>query len=91
MTTKRTVSPCLTLMSAGVKRIESVMSTWTVRVTLAATPGLPTAASASWPWPPAWVPEAKAPAAASAAPAAKTVLRKVCVMVSLEVAGMPRL
>jgi hypothetical protein len=39
----------------------SVISTVTVRLALLATPGFPIAVSSlSWPWPPAWVPPAKA-------------------------------
>jgi len=44
--TKRTVSPCLTAMRAGLKRMASVMSTFTVRFTFAALPGTPMAS----PW-----------------------------------------
>src|SRR5690349_5049477 len=72
-------------MSAGVKRMPSVMSTLMVRVALAATPGWPMAASASpWPCPPAWLPVAEAPAAATAQSAAKAALRRMlCFMVFL--------
>src|SRR2546422_2258708 len=57
LATKRIVSPCLTAMLEEWKRMSSVMSTVTVRVTLEATPGLPMASS---PWPPAWLPDAMA-------------------------------
>jgi hypothetical protein len=49
-----------TVTVEGVKRMLSVMSICTVRLTLAATPGLP---MASVPWPPAWLPAAKEPVA----------------------------
>jgi len=71
---RRTVSPFLTVRSEGVKRILSLISMVMVRLALAATPGLPMAVSppSSWPWPPAWLPLAKAAPDAASASMAKS-------------------
>ncbi|WP_455153502.1 hypothetical protein [Cupriavidus basilensis] len=49
-TTKRTVSPRLTAIESGVKRIVSAIDTLIVRDTLAGLPGWPDADSAEAPW-----------------------------------------
>src|SRR4030095_1986092 len=60
------------------KRMPSAMSTWTVRVALAATPGLPIASP--WPWPPGWVPVATAPVAVNAISAANAAWLPLFIM-----------
>ncbi|MNT36831.1 hypothetical protein D3C72_1729380 [compost metagenome] len=57
-TFRRTVSPALTSMLAGVKRMASDMSISMVRVTRAASPGLPMGAEAAGMAWPAWLPAA---------------------------------
>ena len=78
-TLKRTVSPALTCTCAGVKRMASVMSMSMLRVTRAASPGVPMGAEAAgmaWPACSPWAPAAKAvPVPSSAARAVIWVMR----------------